>query len=234
MTPSRAVSVPPVFDNSMSSSTEATLTGISKRCVWRARGSRVITALMPKISRRFAMQLPATLPNAMSAWPSTAETTETTSSGMAVPTATTVRPMTRSGRPTRAAIWLDPLTSKSAPQIRSANPIMIKTSCRSMASFLIRHAVDAGPVTKRARNVYAPCPLRRLYDRSIQNIRKHICHARMRAAFSQEIRGASIGRAVQTASSPRRPRSMRPCPQYGSSSPPARRRSAPQAGRRPR
>ena len=38
MTPSRAVSVPPVFDNSMSSSTEATLTGISKRCVWRARG----------------------------------------------------------------------------------------------------------------------------------------------------------------------------------------------------
>ena len=149
--PSMALSDPPILEKSISSPTAATLSGISKRCVRRDRPSGVIMALIPRMSSRFAMQLPATLPNAMSAWPSTAETTLTTSSGMAVPTATTVRPMTRSGRPMRAAIWLDPSTSIFAPPMSSTKPNRIRISCRSMLVFLDQVPIQP-PVSMRDAN----------------------------------------------------------------------------------
>ena len=55
-----------------------------------------IRAEVPNTNSRLKIQLPTTLPTARSALPRSAAVTEVTSSGREVPSATMVRPMTRS------------------------------------------------------------------------------------------------------------------------------------------
>ena len=73
------------------------------------------SAEMPRTRAMLHMLLPTTLPTAIMLLDFTAETTLTTNSGVEVPKATTVNPMTMGVIPRLRARLDDPFTSHSAP-----------------------------------------------------------------------------------------------------------------------
>ena len=77
---------------------------------------------MPRIKKTLEILLPSTLPMAISVLPLALATILTNSSGVEVPKATTVRPMTRSEMLNLLAIEEAPSTRKSAPLINRTNP----------------------------------------------------------------------------------------------------------------
>ena len=70
---------------------------------------------MPKIREILQILLPITFPTAIMLFPFMEETRLTTNSGVDVPKATTVRPITTGVTPRLLARLDDPLTSHSAP-----------------------------------------------------------------------------------------------------------------------
>ncbi len=105
-----------------SPTTASSAKGISFHVVVRCTVRGITSAHVPKIRRMFAILLPIMFPIAISAEPASADCRETTSSGVEVPNATIVSPITRSDIPKRLAIEPAPSTKKSAPLIRSAKP----------------------------------------------------------------------------------------------------------------
>lgn len=88
----------------------------------------LITADTPRIQNILKIFDPTIFPMAISFCPLRAATIEVTSSGSDVPTATIVRPITRSGIPKSVAIVIDPSTNifphtKSPPSPRRIKPI---------------------------------------------------------------------------------------------------------------
>ena len=79
-------------------------------------------AVTPRIAMMLNMLLPRTLPNASAELPSIDEMIFTTSSGVEVPKATTVRPITIFGTFSRWASAAPPSTSKLAPYTKIINP----------------------------------------------------------------------------------------------------------------
>ena len=96
--------------------------GMSRRMVLRVRGSGRIRAQMPRMTKTLKMFEPTMLPIATSLLPAMAESTETTSSGVEVPTATIVRPMMNSGTRSRWATAAEPSVRKFAPARISPRP----------------------------------------------------------------------------------------------------------------
>lgn len=73
--------------------------------------------------------LPITLPTAMSRSPRSVAITEVATSGIEVPAATMVRPITRSLTPSAFAKLTAAATSQSAPNTSSASPPPTSSSC---------------------------------------------------------------------------------------------------------
>jgi hypothetical protein len=71
-----------------------------------------MTAATPTIKRPLKMLLPRMVPRPISSWPRSLEMIEVASSGIDVPTATTVAPMMNSGMPKATAIPRAPVTMK--------------------------------------------------------------------------------------------------------------------------
>ena len=99
--------------------------GISRQTVSEVTFKGLIMAAMPRIRKILAILLPRTLPIARSVVPRPEAMILTTSSGMEVPKATTVRPMVKSEIRMRRAKAADPSTRRSAPLISSTKPAMI-------------------------------------------------------------------------------------------------------------
>ena len=85
-------------------------------------GTGRIKAQTPRMTKTLKMFDPTTLPIATSLWPPMAESTDTTSSGVEVPTATTVSPMMNSGTRKRWASAAEPSVRKFAPARISPSP----------------------------------------------------------------------------------------------------------------
>ena len=83
-----------------------------------------IRAQTPRMTKTLKMFDPTTLPIATSLLPAMAESTDTTSSGVEVPTATTVSPMMNSGTRNRCANAAEPSVRKFAPARISPRPMM--------------------------------------------------------------------------------------------------------------
>ena len=83
-------------------------------------------AATPTMSNVLKMLLPTTLPTAKSEVPFNADTMLMHSSGMEVPRATMVRPMTISGMFSRWAMATAPSVKRSAPHSTKTMPTMIK------------------------------------------------------------------------------------------------------------
>ncbi len=83
----------------------------------------------PSTARMLNTLLPTTLPTAMSRWPRMAATIEVAISGIEVPTATTVRPITRSLTPKARANATAESTSQSAPTTSITRPPTIRPTC---------------------------------------------------------------------------------------------------------
>ena len=92
----------------------------------RRTGSLQMSAETPRMSRMFAMLLPTTLPMDRSVDPVAADVTDTASSGMDVPNATTVSPMTSGEMRHLPAIPAAPSTKKSAPLTSRTSPTMMR------------------------------------------------------------------------------------------------------------
>src|SRR4030042_5164007 len=89
--------------------------GISRLIIDLLLVSGLNMADMPRIKEILNILLPITFPTAIMLFPFTEETRLTTNSGVDVPKATTVRPMTTGVTPRLLARLDDPLTSHSAP-----------------------------------------------------------------------------------------------------------------------
>ncbi len=89
--------------------------GMSRLTTERSLVSGANRAASPRTRAMLQMLLPITLPTAIMLFCLTEETTLTTSSGVEVPKATTVRPITMGLRPRPRARLEDPFTSHSAP-----------------------------------------------------------------------------------------------------------------------
>ena len=85
-------------------------------------GTGRIKAQTPRMTKTLKMFDPTTLPIATSLWPPMAESTDTTSSGVEVPTATTVSPMMNSGTRKRWASAAEPSVRNFAPARISPSP----------------------------------------------------------------------------------------------------------------
>ena len=83
-------------------------------------------AATPTMSISLNTLLPTTVPTAISAVPLSADTKLTQNSGIDVPRATTVRPITIWGTPSFEAIPTEPSVSRSAPQSTTATPTIIR------------------------------------------------------------------------------------------------------------
>ena len=81
----------------------------------------------PRINVMLMKQLPTILPNAKSKWPFLAELILVTNSGMLVPKAIIVAPMTTGGTPALAAMKEAESTMKNALAITPAAPITVNT-----------------------------------------------------------------------------------------------------------
>ena len=98
------------------------LNGISKRRVDFCDEIGKISAVKPNITKILMILLPSTLVMAISVLPCPTATMFTTNSGILVPNATTVRPMTISLTPYFFAKAEAPSTRKSAPLMSAAQP----------------------------------------------------------------------------------------------------------------
>ena len=105
-----------------STSDAAMPNGMSRRMFSLVSTSGRISAQIPRITKTLKMFEPTTLPIATSLLPAAAESTETTSSGIEVPTATIVRPMMNSGTRKRWATAAEPSVRKFAPPRISPRP----------------------------------------------------------------------------------------------------------------
>ena len=97
-------------------------------------GAMVSPALLaspdsPRQPRMLKVLLPITLPTAMSRSPRTAAVTEVATSGIDVPAAMIVRPMTRSLTPSARANATAASTSQFEPSTSSASPATISSTC---------------------------------------------------------------------------------------------------------
>ena len=144
MMPSQKVMALPVTPNTSSSAVTAIKKGISIQRVEARRLRVVIQAVTPRISRMFRILLPTTLPMAMPGVLSMAAVTLTAASGILVPMATMVRPMTSWGIFRRRASPAAPSTNQSAPLISSANPTSKTSTCNNIKIFLSEYVVAAG------------------------------------------------------------------------------------------
>lgn len=121
----------------MSRTTEATRAqGTSLKTVDRRIVIGATRAATPTMSRALKILLPTTLPTARSGVPLRAETTLTQSSGMEVPRATMVSPMTIWGTRSRSATATAPSVSRSAPQRTSTTPTTIHKAFSNILFFL--------------------------------------------------------------------------------------------------
>ena len=107
---------------------ESTASGISFVRVARRTAIGATMAVMPTIMRMLKMLLPTTLPIDSSALPSRAESTLTDNSGVEVPKATTVSPMTIDEIRKRLASDEAPSVRKSAPKRIRASPATSKST----------------------------------------------------------------------------------------------------------
>ena len=121
--------------------------GMSRRMLLRVRGSGRIRAQTPRMTKTLKMFDPTTLPIATSLWPPMAESTETTSSGVEVPTATIVRPMMNSGTRKRCATAAEPSVRKFAPARISPSPTISSRMSIIYASRIRLTAMSAMPAT---------------------------------------------------------------------------------------
>ena len=122
----------------MSRTTEATRAqGTSLKTVDRRIVIGATRAATPTMSRALKILLPTTLPTARSGVPLRAETTLTQSSGMEVPRATMVSPMTIWGTRSRSATATAPSVSRSAPQRTSTTPTTIHKAFSNILFFLL-------------------------------------------------------------------------------------------------
>ena len=92
-------------------------------------GTRIISAVSPKIIRMFKILLPRMFPMVMPALSFNAAVMLTAASGALVPIATIVSPITSCGIPNLAAIPEAPSTNQSAPFTSIVNPAIIKSDC---------------------------------------------------------------------------------------------------------
>ena len=90
-------------------------------------------AATPMRSRTLMMLLPMTLPRRMSVLPLMRDENETASSGAPVPNATMVRPMRSLETLKLAATEEAPLTSQSAPLMRTTKPTMSAIICNAIS-----------------------------------------------------------------------------------------------------
>ena len=92
----------------------AIITGISKKSTagFNSIACGEITPATPNTRNKLRMQLPTTFPMAMSRWPRMAAMSEVASSGIEVPPATTVSPMTSSLTPINFAISVAASTNR--------------------------------------------------------------------------------------------------------------------------
>lgn len=100
--------------------------GISFQTVELCTGRRDRTLVTQRMRRMLAIFEPTIFPRAISLLPFILARTLTVSSGMEVPKATTVRPMTRLEIPNFFALDAEPETRKSAPFISIAKPIIMR------------------------------------------------------------------------------------------------------------
>lgn len=109
----------------------------------RERGSGRTRAHSPRMTNTLKMLEPTTLPIATSLWPPMADSTLTTSSGVEVPMATIVRPITNSETRKRWASAAEPSVRKLAPARISPRPS--RSSRISIPIFIIPYAAALRP-----------------------------------------------------------------------------------------
>ena len=113
--------------NRNSSSDATNPNGMSRRMLLRERARGRIRAQTPRMTKTLKRLDPTTLPTAMSDCPPRADSTETTSSGVEVPMATTVSPTMNSGTRNRCASAAAPSVSRLAPARMRPSPTRSKT-----------------------------------------------------------------------------------------------------------
>ena len=128
-----AVSMP----STISSAEAATENGISFFTVDGLMTIGATTAAHPTMSMAFMMFEPTTFPTAISGVPFRADIRLTKNSGIEVPQATMVRPITISGTPNRRAMALAPSVRRSAPTSTNVTPIIINNILRNTLLFTI-------------------------------------------------------------------------------------------------
>ena len=99
------------------------------------------TPLMPRHPKMLKIQLPTTLPTAISRSPLRAAAIEVATSGMEVPAATMVSAITTSLTPSALAKTTAALTSQSEPSTKNTKPTNISANC---AGSLASQAPGAG------------------------------------------------------------------------------------------
>ena len=112
----------------------------------------------PTQPSRLKVLLPTTLPTAMSRSPFSAAARLVATSGMLVPAATMVRPMTRSLTPSALAKFTEACTRKSEPNTSAARPAPISASCTTSRS---SQAPASAGLTSAAYSSCAACVSRR-------------------------------------------------------------------------
>ena len=114
----------------------------------------VITAVIPSIIRMFKILLPTTFPTVIPAFCCMAAVTLTAASGILVPMATIVSPITSWGIPSFFAIHAAPSTNQSAPFTRNRKPASKIITCHNIIrTSLSLVSVTAGEMDKK-RNSY--------------------------------------------------------------------------------
>ena len=103
----------------------------------------VITAVIPRIIRILRMLLPTILPIVIPALLLSAAVMLTAASGILVPIATIVSPITSCGIPSFFAIPAAPSTNQSAPLTRNKNPTNKINTCKTIRYlFFLRHLIN--------------------------------------------------------------------------------------------
>ncbi len=108
----------------------------------------------PKMKRILKILLPIMFPMAMSAVPLKAEKTLTVSSGIEVPKATTVKPITKDGIPITLAKEAESRTNISAPKTKTTKPIIKR---KTVKNIYLRRGWDSNPRASLKANILAGC-----------------------------------------------------------------------------
>ena len=125
-------SMPPSRQKMSIKSDANTANGISRRTLDRFTMMGATSAEQPTMSSVFSVFDPTTLPTARSGVPFRADTILTHSSGIEVPIATMVKPITIWLTPKRDAMFTAPSVSQSAPFSTATRPITSSTMFISM------------------------------------------------------------------------------------------------------